>query len=144
MKPRGAERGRRETFLYLSALTAFAFLLYLEIFAYNTIGPEFPLFYFYNDGLSFAQMLRAYTYVQLMWYRPTSFALFYWIGEQFIGWHNLAAWKLFHFLTVLAVCYAIYWLVVRCLGGSRMAGFAAALYYIAQPSLYAFVMEVAP
>ena len=115
----------RVHFLLLALLTVFSFVLYTEIFAYNTFGPEFPLFFYYNDGHTFTDMLRSYTYTSQMWYRPTSFALFYWIGEQFIHWHNLAGWKLFHFVTVLATAYGIYWLVARCLGSGATADFPA-------------------
>ena len=128
---------------YVGLITAFAFALYIQIFTYNTFGPETPLFYFYSDGQPFGQMLRSYTYVSLMWYRPTAFAVPYWLLEQFLGWHNLVAWKLAHFSTVLASAYAIYWLVVRPLGGSRMAGLLSAMYFIAQPSMYSAVMEAA-
>jgi hypothetical protein len=78
-----------------------------------------------------------------MWYRPTGFALPYWIIEQFVSWHNLVGWKLIHFWTVIGTGYAIYWLVVRCLDGNRLAGLLSAMYFMAQPSLYAAVMEVA-
>jgi hypothetical protein len=132
---------RRKSPFYLAVLVLFSFALYADVFMYDTFGPELPLFYFYTDGLSFTQMLRSYTYTSLMSYRPTSYALFYWVGEQFLHWHNLAAWKLYHFATALAACWAIYWLVVRCLSGSPAAGFFAAIYFIAQPSLYAFVMN---
>ena len=126
-------------------LTAFAFAIYAEMFAYDTFFPEFPLFFFYSGGIDFHQVLRSYTYTTLMWYRPTSFALTYWIGERFAGsWHNLNGWKLFHFWTVLPACYAIYWFAVRCLHGSRTAALLAVTYFIAQPSLCAVIMEIAP
>ncbi len=128
---------------YLVLLTAFSFALYWEIFTYNTFGPETPLFFMSNDQESFRQMTKSYTYVTLMWYRPTGFALPYWIIEQFFNWHNLVAWKFVHFWTVIGAGYALYWLVVRCLDGSRLAGLLSAVYFIAQPSLYAAVMEVA-
>src|SRR5260370_18685452 len=88
-------------------------------------------------------MKKSYTYVTLMRYRPTGFALPYWIIEQFFNWHNLVAWKFIHFWTVIGAGCAVYWLVVRCLDGSRLAGFFSATYFIAQPSLYAAVVEVA-
>jgi hypothetical protein len=77
---------------YLALLTAFSFALYLEIFTYNTFGPETPLFYVTNHLQSFREIVKSYTYVTLMWYRPTSFGLPYWIIEQFFSWHNLVAW----------------------------------------------------
>jgi Malectin domain len=129
--------------IYLALLTAFSFALYWEIFAYNTFGPETPLLYISNDGQTFRQMMRSYTYLNLMWYRPTSFAVPYWAIEQFISWHNFVAWKLLHFWTVIAAGCAIYWLVVRCLGGSQLAGLLSAVYFVAHPCLYAVVMEVA-
>jgi hypothetical protein len=129
--------------VYVGFLTVFSFVLYREIFTYNTFGPETPLFYVENDGQPFSQLLRAYTYLSLEWYRPTAFALPYWVLEHFLGWHNLFAWKLAHFWTALAAAYAIYWLVVRCLGGSRMAGLLSATYFMAQPSLYSALMEAA-
>ena len=133
----------RSALITCTLLSLFALALYTEIFRYHTFGPEFPLFYFYNDG-SFTQMLRSYTYTSLQWYRPTSFSLFYWIGDQFLSWHDLAAWKLFHLLTVIATGFAVYWLAARCLSAGSLAGVLAAVYFLAQPSLYAFVMEVAP
>jgi hypothetical protein len=136
-------KNRLSGFLYVGFLTLFSFALYPEIFTYNTFGPETPLFYIANEGLSFSQMLQTYANVSWMWYRPTAFALPYWTLEQFWGWHNLVAWKFAHFWTGLAAAYAIYWLVVRCLGGSRMAGLLSATYFMAQPSLYAAMMEAA-
>jgi hypothetical protein len=78
-----------------------------------------------------------------MWYRPTSFGVPYWLLEQFLGWHDLAAWKFAHLCTALAAAYATYWLAVVPLGASRMAGLLAAIYFIAQPCLYSGMMEVA-
>ena len=129
--------------VYLAILTAFSFALYWEVFTYNTFGPETPLFYMGNDGQTFRHMMRSYTYMNIMWYRPTGFALPYWAIEQFFSWHNLVAWKFLHFWTVIAAGCAIYWLAVRCLGGSQLAGLLSAVYFVAQPSLYAAVMEVA-
>ena len=133
----------RQLAIHVGFLTVFSFVLYQAIFTYNTFGPETALFYMGNDGQPFSNVLRAYTYTNIMWYRPTAFALPYWILEQFFGWHNLVAWKFFHFWTVLAAAYAVYWLVVRCLRASPMAGLLSATYFISQPSLYAAVMEVA-
>ncbi|HZT28652.1 MAG TPA: malectin [Bryobacteraceae bacterium] len=130
--------------LSLLLLAAFSLVLYAQVFVYNTFGPEFPLYYFYSDGQDLHQMLRSYTYVNLLWYRPTSSAPFYWIGAKFLAWHDLLGWKLFHFTTVLAAAYALCWLVVRRLGGSRLAAFLAAIYFLAQPGLYVAVMEVSP
>src|SRR5260370_5692702 len=139
-----AKRGQSlPHWFYLALLTAFSFALYWEIFTYNTFGPETPLFFMSNDQESFRQMTKSYTYVTLMWYRPTGFALPYWIIEQFFNWHNLVAWKFVHFWTVIGAGYALYWLVVRCLDRSRLAGLLSAMYFGAQPSLYAAVMEVA-
>ncbi|HJZ95202.1 MAG TPA: malectin [Candidatus Solibacter sp.] len=101
------------------------------------------MFFVWNDQAPFGQMLRNYTYLSSMWYRPTAFSVPYWIVEQFFSWHNLFAWKLAHFLTALAAAYAVYWLVVQPLGGNRMAGLLGATYFIAQPSLYSAVMEAA-
>jgi hypothetical protein len=134
------DRRFRKDLLPVILLIAFSFLLYSEVFTYATFGPEVPLFYFYNDGLGLRQTLKAYTYVSLTWYRPTPQALFYWIGQQFFHWHDLAGWKFFHFWTVLAVCCAIYWFVSRPLRCGRLAGILAAAYFVAQPSLYAVVM----
>jgi hypothetical protein len=133
----------RRSALYVGFLTIFSFVLYLPIFTYNTFGPETALFYMANDGQPFSSILRSYTYTNLMWYRPTGFGLPYWIIEQFFGWHNLVAWKFIHFWTVLAAAYAIYWLVVYCLGASPLAGLLSATYFVSQPSLYAAAMEVA-
>jgi hypothetical protein len=139
-----AKRGQQlPHWFYLALLTAFSFALYWGIFTYNTFGPETPLFYVSNHLQSFRQMTKSYTYVTLMWYRPTGFSLPYWIIEQFFSWHNLVAWKFIHFLTVIGTGGAVYWLVVRCLEGSRLAGLLSAMYFVAQPSLYAAVMEVA-
>ncbi|HXB74895.1 MAG TPA: malectin [Candidatus Acidoferrales bacterium] len=129
--------------IYLACLTAFSFALYWEMFTYNTFGPETPLFYVANDLQPFRQILRSYTYMNLMWYRPTAFGVPYWVIEQFVGWHNLVAWKFLHFWTAIAAGCAIYWLVVRCLGGSQLAGLLSAVYFMAQPSLYAAAMEAA-
>jgi len=133
----------RTNLVYVGFLTLLSFLIYSEIFTYTTFGPETAMFYYETDSHPFGLMLRSYTYFQLSWYRPTSFGLPYWVIQQFVGWHNLFAWKFIHFWTVLAAAYAIYWLVVSCLGGTRMAGLLSATYFIAQPSLYAAVMEVA-
>jgi hypothetical protein len=100
------------------------------------LGLETPLFYISNDGQPFIQVLRGYTYVSLMWYRPTAFGVPYWLPKQFLGWHSLLAWKLAHFTTVLAAAYAIYWLVVYPLRGSRMAGLLSAAIY--RPAQYVF------
>jgi Malectin domain len=143
MTPTGQKDGIGTHLLYVGFLTILSFVIYSEIFTYNTFGPETAMFYYENDGHPFDLMLRSYTYFSLMWYRPTGFALPYWAIQQFVGWHNLVAWKFIHFWTVLAAAYAIYWLVVRCLGGSRMAALLSATYFMAQPSLYAAVMEVA-
>ena len=97
-----AKRGQQlPHWFYLALLTAFSFALYWEIFTYNTFGPETPLFFMSNHLQSFRQMTKSYTYVTLMWYRPTGFALPYWIIEQFFSWHNLVAWKFIHFWTVI-------------------------------------------
>ena len=63
--------------------------------------------------------------------------------EQFLGWHNLVAWKFAHLCTALATAYAIYWLTVVPLGATRLAGFIAAMYFMAQPCLYTAIMEAA-
>ena len=143
MTPGKRGGGLRTHLLYVGFLTLIGFVVYTEVFAYHTFGPETAMFYYENDGHSFAQMLRSYTYFSLMWYRPTGFALPYWVISQFVGWQNLFAWKFIHFWTVLAAAYAIYWLVASCLGGSRMAALLSATYFLVQPSLYAAVMEVA-
>src|SRR5215471_10005384 len=129
--------------IYVCSITVFAVFLYWDIFTYNTFGPETPLFFLWSDGRSFAEMLRGYTYLSSMWYRPTAFAVPYWLIEQFAGWHNLVAWKLAHFSTVLAAAYAVYWLAVRSLALTRTAGLLSSVYFIAQPSLYSAVMEAA-
>ncbi|SPF41670.1 membrane hypothetical protein [Candidatus Sulfopaludibacter sp. SbA4] len=131
---------RRGDLPYLGFLTLFAFALYWEVFVYDSFGPETALYYYYSDGLTFAQALRSFGYVQLMWYRPMTSVL-YWVGEQLVGWHNVAGWKLLHFVTVLAAFYSIYWLVVTCLGGGRVAGLLAAAWFAAQPNVYPGVME---
>jgi len=128
--------------LYLTFLTLFAMALYWEVFVYDTFGPETALYYYYSDGLTLPQVLRSFIYVQLMWYRPVPSVL-YWVGEQFAGWHNILGWKLLHFVTVLAACYAIYWLIVTCLSGGRWAGLLAAAWFAAQPNVYPGVMEAA-
>src|SRR5260370_32324892 len=127
---------------YLGFLTLFACVLYWEVFVYDSFGPETALYYFYSDGLTFAQALRSFIYFQLMWYRPMTSVL-YWIGEQFAGWHNRVGWKLMHFVTVLAACYAIYWLVVSCLAGGRIAGLLTAAWFAAQPNVYPRFLEAA-
>lgn len=127
---------------YLAFLTFFAFAVYWEVFVYDSFGPETALYYFYSDGISFAQAIRSFLYFQLMWYRPITSVL-YWVGEQFVGWHDLVGWKLVHFVTVLAALYAIYWLVVTCLRGPRLAGLLAASWFAAQPNVYPGVMEAA-
>ena len=127
---------------YLGVLTVFAFAVYQEVFRYASFGPETALYYFWSDGRSFAQTIRSFTYFNLMWYRPVP-AVLYWIQEQIVGWHNLVGWKLLHFVTTLATLYAIYWLVVACLGGSRVAGLLAASWFAAQPNVYPVVMEAA-
>lgn len=133
----------RELFYFL-LLTLFAFVLYAQIFLYDSIGPEFPLFFFYNHNLPFGQMLRAYIGFDQMWYRPTSFALFYWIGDQLFSWHNLHAWRAFHLFTVIAVAYAIYRLTLELFPGRRVAGMLAGIFFLAHPSLFPFVYQVAP
>ena len=143
MQSYSPQSGKPPHWVYVGFLTLFSFALYWEAFTYNTFGPETPLFYVANDGLPFSQALRVYTYVSLEWYRPTAFVVPYWILEHFFGWHNLVAWKFAHLWTVLAAAYAIYWLVVHCFGGSRMAGLLSATYFVAQPTMYAGVMEVA-
>jgi len=133
----------RPHWFYLSLLSFLSFVLYWQVFTYNTFGPETALFYYWTDGAPFHEMIRQYSYVTLQWYRPTSFGIPYWVLEQFLGWHNLVAWKFAHLCTALATAYAIYWLVVLPLGATRMAGFVAAMYYMAQPCLYSANMEVA-
>ena len=127
---------------HLAWLTALSFAIYWPAFFYDSFQPETALYYFHNDGLTFPLALRIYRYFSLMWYRPTP-AMLYWIGEQFLGWHDLLGWKLFHFVTVLATAYAIYWLVARCFSGSRLAGILAATYFLAHPNVYPGIMEVA-
>jgi hypothetical protein len=117
--------------------------LYWQVFTYNTFGPETPLFFYWTDGAPAREMIRQYSYVTLAWYRPTSFGLPYWVLEQFLSWHNLVAWKLAHLCTAVAAGYAIYWLAVLPLGATRLAGFIAALYFLAQPCLYSAIMEAA-
>jgi hypothetical protein len=123
-------------------LAAFALLLFQEVFAFDTFGPEFPLFYFYTDGLTFAQMLRSYTYNELMWYRPTVHSALYWVGDQFLHWHDLSGWKVYHFCTVLATAFSIYWLVAGPLRFGALAGALSGGFFLAQPSIFAFVMEM--
>lgn len=131
----------RANLLWAALITAFAFLTYSEIFSYNTFGAETPLFYFWRPPMSFVASLRAYSYNSLMWYRPTAHDLPYWLGQHFLDWHNLVGWKLYHFTTVLAAAYAVYWLALILFPGRRLSAFWAAAYFVAQPSLYAFVME---
>lgn len=125
-------------------LTLFAVVIYAEIFTLDAFSPEFPLFFLINDGLPFEGLLGAYKTFGAMWYRPTSFNLFYWIGQQFLNWHDLVRWKAFHFSTVLATCFTIYWFVLQLSPGNRLAAFLSAAFFISQPSLFAFVMDVAP
>src|SRR5215467_14484566 len=106
---------QRSHWLYVGLLAFFTLFLYWAVFTYNTFGPETPLFFYWTDGAPFQEMFRQYTYVTLMWYRPTSFGIPYWLLEQFLGWHDLVAWKLAHLCTALATAYAIYWLAVRAL-----------------------------
>jgi hypothetical protein len=137
-----AEKNGYGHLLYLGILTIFAFALYWEAFVYDSFGPETALYYYYSDGVSLALALRSFIYVQLMWYRPMV-SILYWAGEQFAGWHNILGWKLLHFITVLWALYALYWLVVACLGGTKMAGLLSAAWFAAQPNVYPGVMEAA-
>ena len=127
---------------YPALLTALSFAIYWPAFFYDSFQPETALYYFYSDGRNFLQALQSYGYLSLMWYRPTP-SMFYWIGQQFLGWHDLLGWKLFHFVTVLAAAYAIYWLVARCFSGGRLAGILAATCFLAHPNVYPGIMEVA-
>ena len=85
MNPTGQAGGLRANLIYVGFLTLLSFLIYSEIFTYKTFGPETAMFYYENDGHSFELMLRSYTYFQLSWYRPTGFALPYWLISQFFN-----------------------------------------------------------
>lgn len=66
----------------------------------------------------------------------------YWIGDHFLDWHNVAAWRCYELLTMLAVCALIYCLVLQLLPGRRTAGFFAALYFTCVPTVYAPLHEL--
>jgi len=108
-------------------------VLYTECFRYDSFAPEFPFFYYINHGLTFEGLLREYRSYGHGWYRPTAFFLPYWIGKQFIGWHDLFGWKVLYFTTFLAACYALYAFSLRLFSGNRLAALLAALYFAAHP-----------
>jgi hypothetical protein len=137
---------RRNLRLDFLLLLSIVILVVFEFSAYlssKSFGPEFTQFYFFTNGRSFSNMLLGYLQFNIGWYRPTQFLLPYWIGEKFISWHNVFAWRLYELFTVIAVCLLIYWLVLTLLPGRRIAAFAAALYFSCVPTIYAPLYELA-
>ncbi len=124
-----------------SAIILFAVFVYWDLLSYRTFGSEFPSFYVFRDGKTFSEVLEGYTHLNYVWYRPTTFDLFYWFGGRLIDWHNVLGWKILELACALLCSFLIYWLVLLLLPNQRLAAALAATYYIASPSLYVVVLE---
>jgi hypothetical protein len=64
------------------------------------------------------------------------------MGDRFLNWHDLIAWRYFELATLLAVCFLIYALVLQLLPGRRIAAFFAALYFTCVPTIFAPLHEL--
>lgn len=111
---------------------------------YRVLGPELPLFYGVAHGKTFSQVLFEYiNFKSILWFRPTSFYLPYWIGEHFLSWHNLPGWKIFQVLVLIPACWSIYFLTQLLFPRKRLAGVLAALYLATHPGCLSVVMQSA-
>jgi hypothetical protein len=135
-------RNLRLDFLLLLSIVILVFFEFGSYLSSASFGPEFTQFYYFTEGRSFGEILHRYLELDAGWYRPTQFFLPYWIGEKFITWHNVSAWRAYELSTVIAVCGLIYWLVLTLLPGRRMAASAAALYFSCVPTIFAPLYEL--
>jgi hypothetical protein len=123
--------------IVLISLAEFSALIWSKSF-----GPEFCLYFMFTHREPFLNILIQYLHFEWGWYRPTQFLLPYWIGDRFLDWHDLGAWRCYELLTMLAVCLLIYFLVLQLLPGRRTAAFFAALYFTCVPTIYAPLHEL--
>jgi hypothetical protein len=132
---------------WLDALLC-AFLAVISVFEFKglihspSFGPEYALFFFFNRHQSFSTLASRFLEFRGVWYRPTQFFLPFWMGDHFLNWHNLAAWRYYELGTVLAVCFLVYALVLQLLPGRRTAAFFAALYFTCVPTIYSPLHEL--
>jgi hypothetical protein len=143
--PGRANRIGRVCRLHLAPLMAVAaaiFLVYAPMFRMRTFGPELPLFYQYNEGRSLVQTLSEYRNFAPTWYRPTSFHLPYWLGQQVLSWYNTAGWQAMEAASLAVTCCAVYWFVLLLAPGRRLAATLAALYFGLHPAFYPAIVSV--
>ena len=107
-----------------------------------SFGPEYTQFYGFVHDRSFGQIMHSYLTLNSHWYRPTQFAIPFWIGQHFISWRDPQGWRAYELFTMLVVCGLIYWLVLTLLPGRRIAAFTAALYFTCVPVIYVPLFEL--
>src|ERR1700694_2730679 len=88
-------------------LIAFCILVNWEIFISRAFGPEFCLYYYYNDGATWATAYHNYSYLSMAWYRPTG-TLPYWLVQKVVDWHNVAGWRLVNTITWGVTAWLVY------------------------------------
>jgi len=135
-------RNLRLDFLLVLGIAMISLAEFSALIWSKSFGPEFCLFFMNTPDQPFLNILIQYLQFESGWYRPTQFLLPYWIGHHFLDWHDLAAWRCYELLTMLAVCLLIYILVLQLLPGRRTAGFFAALYFTCVPTIYAPLHEL--
>src|SRR5262249_40436703 len=108
----------------------------------RSFGPEYALMFFQTHHRPVSAIWNTYLALHSGWYRPTQAFMPFWIGDHFLNWHHLAAWRYWELATLVAVCFLIYTLVLQLLPGRRTAAFFAALYFTCVPTIYAPVHEL--
>ncbi len=130
--------------LVFFSLSCFTLAIFHEVLTFNAFGAEFPLFWVYGHGLSFRQVVDSYRIFNLGWYRPTSTALVAWIGDHFIGWHDLVGWKSFHLLSLVLTACSLYWFVLVVAPAARLAALVAAFFYLSHPAQDTLPLQMLP
>ena len=106
-----------------------AFIAIISVFEFKRLirspsfSPEYAQFFWFTHHRPFSWIINDYLGFRYGWYRPTQFFLPFWIGDHFLSWHKLAAWRYGVLATMLAVCFLVYAFVLQLLPGHRRARF---------------------
>ena len=100
------------------------------------------MFYRINHSLAFQDVLSSYANLTSIWYRPTAFNLFYWIGAQFFSWTNVLGWKLLQLALLICACWLQYLFTLEFLGSEwKLAAWFSALYLAIFPGQVSIVLQ---
>lgn len=128
----------------LLIIFAFCVLEFADFLTSNGFGAEFCPFYGTIHGRPFSWVIAQYrASLGSVWYRPTSYFMAYWIGDQFLNWHSPPQWRAYELLTLFAAAAGIFWLVHLLARRRWVAGLFAAIYYLANPVVFAPAYDIA-